>query len=113
MQLEDHGIICHVFMDVSVGGPLPHILWQQSSHRCPNLILWTGEESHVMFLPRSRSSGTEWCVAFFLHCPLLPLSYKHLSLCMVLAAMCFSQHLARRGREEGRGREKEAFSSKE
>lgn len=41
--------------------------------------------------------------------PTLPLSYKHLSLCVVLAAMCFSQHLARRGREEGRSREKGAF----
>lgn len=41
--------------------------------------------------------------------PTLPLSYEHLSLCVVLAAMCFSQHLARRGREEGRGREKGAF----
>lgn len=56
---EDHRIICHVFMDISVRVPLPHILWQRSSHRCPNFILWTGEKSHVMFLPRSRSSGTE------------------------------------------------------
>ena len=102
---EDHRIICHVFMDIGVRSPLRHILWQRSSPHCPNSILWTGEPSHVMFLPRSRSSGTEKCVAFFLHCPLLPLSYKHLSLCMVLAAMCFSQHLARR-RERGGERQR-------
>ena len=42
--VEDHRIICHVFMDISDRGPLPHILWQRRSHHCPNLILWTGEK---------------------------------------------------------------------
>ncbi|CAB1439365.1 unnamed protein product [Pleuronectes platessa] len=59
LTAEGRGIICHVFMDISACKPMPHILWQRSSHHCPNSMLWTGEMSHVMFLPRSRSNGTK------------------------------------------------------
>lgn len=51
-----------------------------------------------------------WLVYSFCCAPsFLPFSELHLSLCMVLAAMCFSQRSSRRGREEGSG----ALSSEE
>lgn len=56
---KDNRIISPVFMDISVSRRLSHILCHWSARHCPNLIPWTGEKSHVMFLTRSRSSGTE------------------------------------------------------
>lgn len=48
---KDNRIISPVFIDISVS--VPHSLSR------PNLTLWTGQKSHVMFSTRSRSSGTE------------------------------------------------------
>lgn len=56
---KDNGIISPVFMDISVSRRLSHILCRRSARHRPNLTLWTGEKSHVMFSTRSRSRGAE------------------------------------------------------
>lgn len=97
---KDNRIISPVFMDISVSRRLSHILCRRGvdivdrrGSPCDAFDQVTVQWHWVVPSPLSTSAP-------------LPLSYKHLSLCVVLAAMSFSQHLARRGWEEGREREK-------